>query len=285
MRHDGSGVAERHNSRKAYRKAMLKQKKAYWNGFLASAKKNDVWTAHQFTKIRVPNRVPGEDQSTPEAVEATIMSHFFPPGDNPAGATPPKQHETGYRGDAIAVAEISEILAKCSKKSAAGPDRLPYRVWKGIHSVNQNIIPGLVEEMLTWGIHPPMLKEATGVILPKPNKDNYTDCASFRVIALMQRLSKIAERVVAGRLTRIAYEKGLYSINQTGSLPHRSTVDAAVSLQHWIKEAQFARKKASSVFLDLKGGFDNVDYWKLMERLEGPIVVPEYLTNWIQILW
>ena len=127
-----------------------------------------------------------------------------------------------------------------------------------------------------------MLKEATGVILPKPNKDNYMDCASFRVIALMQTFSKIAERVVAGRLTRIAYEKGLYSINQRGSLPDRSTVDTAVSLQHWIREAQFAKKKASSIFLDVKGGFDNVDHRKLMERLEGPVGVPEYLTDWIR---
>jgi len=50
--------------------------------------------------------------------------------------------------------------------------------------------------MLTWGIHPPMLKESIGVILPEPNKPDYTDCASFRVIALMQTFSKIVERVV-----------------------------------------------------------------------------------------
>jgi len=74
------------------------------------------------------------------------------------------------------------------------------------------------------------------VKLPKPNKDHYTDCASFRVIALMQTFSKIAERVVASRLTDIAYKEGLYSINQTGSLPYRSMVDTTISLQHWIKE-------------------------------------------------
>ena len=98
------------------------------------------------------------------------------------------------------------------------------------------------------------------MILPKPNKSDYTDCASFRVIALMQTFSNIAERVVNNRLMNIAYKEGLYCINQTGSLPHRSTVDTAVSLQHWIKEAQFTKRMVSSLFLDVKGGFDNVDH-------------------------
>jgi len=90
----------------------------------------------------------------------------------------------------------------------------------------------LVKDMLTWGIHPPMLKESTGVILAKPNKSDYTDCTSFRVIALMQTLSKIVERLVNNCLLTIAYAEGLYCINQTGSLPHRSTVEVAISLQH-----------------------------------------------------
>ena len=76
----------------------------------------------------MPNRIPGENQNTPEVAEAAIMSHFFPQGDNPAGATLAKRHETGHRGEAIAVAAISEILAKCSKRSAAGPDHVPYGV-------------------------------------------------------------------------------------------------------------------------------------------------------------
>lgn len=81
---------------------------------------------------------------------------------------------------------------------------------------------------------------------------------------------------------KIAYDLGLYCIKQTGSLPHWSTVDTAVPLQHWIKEAQFAKKKVSSLFLDVKGGFDNMDHRKLLERLEGALAVPLYLTDWIK---
>ena len=49
------------------------------------------------------------------------------------------------------------------------------------------------------GYPPANVEKATGVILPKINKDNYMDCASFRVIALMQTFSKMAESVTASR--------------------------------------------------------------------------------------
>jgi len=61
-------------------------------------------------------------------------------------------------------------------------------------------------------------------------------------------------------------------------------VDAAISLHHWIKEAQFAKKKALSLFLDVKGGFDNVDHRKLVGVLAEAGEVPDYLTDWIQNL-
>jgi len=38
--------------------------------------------------------------------------------------------------------------------------------------VEEGIIPKMVKDILEWGIHPSMIKEWIGVILPKPgNKD------------------------------------------------------------------------------------------------------------------
>ena len=74
---------------------------------------------------------------------------------------------------------------------------------------------------------------------------------------------------------------GLDCIQQKGSLPYRSTVDAALFLQHWIKEAQFAKKNMSSLFLDVKGGFNNIDHRKLLERLSENDKVPDYLADWV----
>jgi len=167
-RRDGTGVHERDEAKGTYKKALIREKKKYWDDFLASAKKNDVWTAHQFTKIRVPNRVPGGQNSTPESTEQTIMSHFFPPGDNSVGHTPARKHDLDQESDLEWIGEISEVLKKCSGRSAAGPDQVPYGVWKGIHSVIPKILPMLVKDMLTWGIHPPMVKEHQQKNQPAP---------------------------------------------------------------------------------------------------------------------
>jgi len=183
--------------------------------------------------------------------------------------------------DRVTAGEVSETLEKCSNKSAPGADQVRYRVWKNIHRIEGKIIPKLVEDMLEWAIHPPMLKESTGIILPKPGKNDSTDCPSFRVITLMQIFSKIVERIINNMLMAIAYEEDMYCINRTGSLPQRSMVDAALSLKHWIRESQFTGKKTFTVFLDVKGGFDNVNYSKLLDLLGADEKIPRYLVDWI----
>jgi len=97
----------------------------------------------------------------------------------------------------------------------------------------------------------------------------------------MHTFSKITEGIVNQRLMVIAYKTDTYCINQMGSLPQRSTVDIALSLNHWTPESQFAGKKVSSVFLNVKGAFDNVNHKKLLDLLGTDGKVPEYLVDWI----
>jgi len=58
----------------------------------------------------------------------------------------------------VTAVEISNVLQKYSKKSAPGPNQVPYRVWKGIHGLNQGIILELVNDMLELVFHLPVLK-------------------------------------------------------------------------------------------------------------------------------
>ena len=83
----------------------------------------------------------------------------------------------------------------------------------------------------------------------------------------MQTFSKIAQRIINQRLIKFAKTNDLYSIRQTGSLPQTATFDACILLKHWVKEAQAPSLKASTMFLDIKGGFHNVDHRTLIDRL------------------
>jgi len=91
--------------------------------------------------------------------------------------------------------------------------------------VNRHVIPALINHMLRSSIHPPALQDSLGRLLHKPSQWDYDAFASYRVIALMQTFSKIAERIINQRLIKFAKASGLYSIRQTSSLPQRSTFE------------------------------------------------------------
>ena len=117
------------------------------------------------------------------------------------------------------------------------------------------------------------------MVLDTPGKPSYESHSSFRIIVLIRTFSKILERIIAARLPTAARLRGWLHANQCGSLPGLSTYDACLTLTNDVKTLQRARLKVSSLFLDIKAGFDNVDNNTLARILrEGGI--PPYLVSW-----
>ena len=134
--------------------------------------------------------------------------------------------------------------------------------------------------MLQYGHHPSSLKKANGIVLDKPGKASYDSPASFRVIVLLETLSKIVEWVTASRLSLLAMSCGLLHSHQTGSLPGLSMFDATATLAHEVHLFQRLDLKVSSPFLDIKGGFDNVDPSQLCAALRAK-GVHRYVIAWV----
>ena len=153
-------------------------------------------------------------------------------------------------------------------------------MWKSVHQIKPSLLPSLLDPQLAHGFHPPSLKKALGIVLNKPGKPSYDSPASFRVIVLLHTLSKILERVAASRLWAQAAICSLIHPLQCGSLPGRSTANAALVLQHNVESFHRLRYKVSTVFLDLKGGFDNVESPSLLSLHRRKGVSP-YLIQWV----
>src|SRR5437016_7125909 len=62
----------------------------------------------------------------------------------------------------------------------------------------------LYYHLIKIGFHPECWKEEIGVIIKKPNKENYLDPKSYRLISLINCLGKIAEKIVVERLSCFA---------------------------------------------------------------------------------
>jgi len=102
----------------------------------------------------------------------------------------------------------------------------------------------------------------------------------LRIIVLIRKFSKILERIIETRLLAAAWLRGLLHPNQCGSLPGLSTYDACLTLTNDVRTLQRARLKVSSLFLDIKAGFANVNN-KTLARILREGGIPHYLVSWV----
>jgi len=118
------------------------------------------------------------------------------------------------------------------------------------------------------------------VVLDKPGKASYDSPASFHIMVLLKTISKILERVMTVRLSAIARSRGLLHPNQCGALPGLSSSDGCLTLMREVKTLQRPRLEVSTLFLDIKAGFDNVNTSTLRARLLASRV-PSYMVDWV----
>ena len=249
-------ASEARSAKSTYFSAVNRAKHSHWRGFLAGADHQTVWKAKRLAGNRTPTRFPSlPGAATPEDTRDRLVEHFFQAQTHLTqnavcptfGHCPPVSRE-----------EVSRVLARSSPSSAPGPDTIPYGVWKKLHSLHPDILPSLTGPLVCSGYHPRALKRAEGIVLDKPGKTDYDTPVSYRLIILLETLSKIIERLVANRLSAQARELGLIHSNQCGSVVGVSAFHAVASLNHEVVIAQKLRLKASTLFLDVKGGFDNI---------------------------
>ena len=153
-------------------------------------------------------------------------------------------------------------------------------MWKRVDLINPAILLELLSPLVAFGYYPPSLKTANGVVLDKPGKASYDSPAPFRIIVLLKTIIKILERVMTGRLSAIARSRGLLHPNQCGSLPGLSSSNASLPLMHKVKTLQRLRVEVSTLFLDIKAGFDDVNASTLRARLLASHV-PSYMVDWV----
>jgi len=265
-------------SKAGYFKAIKAAKNKHWSSFLMTATPQSLWTAKRFAygcaQPCFPS-LPGAE--TPLQMKNILLDHFFPPKEP---FSPPPRLRPNKSAPPLTTDEIASALARCSPKSAPGPDGIPYSTWKQVNKINPSILLHILAPLGLLGYHPASVKSSNGVVLDKPGKPSYESPSSFRIIVLIRTISKILEMIIAAHILAAARLRGLLHPNQCGSLPGLRTYDACLTLTNDVKPLQRPRLKVSSLFLDIKAGFDNVDNKTVAQILrEGGI--PPYLVSWV----
>jgi len=175
--------------------------------------------------------------------------------------------------------EVGRALARSSPSSAPGPDKTPNSVWERVNRVAQHLIQDLLAPLVAYGSHPLTLKMADGIVLDKPGNPSYNSPSSCRVIVLLQTFSKMLERIMNPRLSCMARATGRVNPHRCSLLAGLSASDAVTTLTHEVKTLQMAGRKVSSLFLDIKEGFDNGNPTSFGGMLRAKGVNP-YLVSW-----
>jgi len=176
--------------------------------------------------------------------------------------------------------EITSSLRKCSSSSTPASDRIPYFAWKREHLVSPHLLLSLLDLLLKLQYHPTSMKKASGVVLDKPRKPFYGSPSSFKVISLLQTVSKALEKIVTTRLSLAAKSLMLLHHNQSSSLPVLCAFNVVFSLVNTIRTRQRTGLNVTAMFLGLMEGLDNVNISMPFPSLK-PAVVPLYMVAWI----
>ena len=105
---------------------------------------------------------------------------------------------------AVTPTEISSAIHTFAPNKAPGPDVMPFLLLQKAHQAAPQLFNTLYPALIQHGYHPLCRLQATGAILKKKNKPDYTAPKAYRIIAPLNCLGKISEKIIATRLSYLA---------------------------------------------------------------------------------
>jgi hypothetical protein len=186
-----------------------------------------------------------------------------------------------YQWPKIKRSEVKYAIYKSSAKKTLRPNRLSFRVLREAYATIPKLFDYFYSILITNGYHLKCFKEATGIILKKPQATkpsyrNYTLPKAYRIISLLNCLAKVMKKIVARRLAVIAEFKTLLHMHQIGGRRQKSAINAVMVLIQKMQANWRIRKRGSItsvLVLDIKNAYPTVratPFAKICIRIKLP---------------
>jgi hypothetical protein len=111
-------------------------------------------------------------------------------------------------------------------------------------------------------------------------KPDYSAPKAYGPITPLNCLGKISEKIRATRLAHLAEKHHLLDGLQIGGRPKRSAVNAAIFLATKIAQANKKDLITSTLCIDVKGAFDNVNKPRLLHTMRKMKLHPSVI-RWV----
>src|SRR5436189_6287358 len=102
------------------------------------------------------------------------------------------------------------------------------------------------------------------MVLRKENR-KATISKSYKVVSLLNCMRKIAEKIIATRLSYIAETFDLLDSDQMSDRRQKSAIDAVMTLIHDIQLARHENRVTSVLFMNIKEAYDHVSANNLLK--------------------
>jgi len=287
---DDGKWCEYRRQRNLYFRAIKLAKDKHWSDFLHDVHGKDIFTAIRAATRRENTTIPSlkinntlattfdqKSHALFTKLQAPQMTHPQPPLS--LNSTTLTQ---AWDWPAFTPQELEEAINSTKNTSAPGPDGISYKPIKEAFKATPKFFFDFYNALFSQGYHPSPWKIATGIVLKKKGKPDYTDPKAYRIISLLNCLGKVLDKLFANRLSYLANTTPLLDDSQFGGRKQRSALDAGLQLQHFVQKSwQEGRKIVGTAFYDFQGAFDRIQVDTLLQ-ISHHLNLPLNLQRWIK---
>jgi hypothetical protein len=181
------------------------------------------------------------------------------------------------------------MIKLMENKNSCGHDLLSNRMIKNEKVWFATTLTTLINESLTEGIFPEVLKKA--VVIPIFKKGDATNLNNYRPISLLPVMSKLFEKVLNKQITQVLDINGYIDDDQYGFRMQHSTEDAIVKFVDTIEKGLGENKHVVSISVDVSKAFDSCNHNIILAKMEqtglnehGISIMRSYLKDRVQMV-
>ena len=109
--------------------------------------------------------------------------------------------------------EVKQVIFTSLPKKAPGPDGISFAIIQEAYKAIAEVINLVYKILIKAGFHPQCWREETEVVLKKQRKPDYSLLKAYRIITLLNCLRKVAEKIMATRLSYLSQVSELLDID------------------------------------------------------------------------
>ena len=251
-------------------KSIRREKGRMWNDYRRNLRGAAVWRGAKFANPRAGATVEaltdrdGKQANTTTEIAEMVRRQSFPPKENDQYIELPPAAQAHQ---SVTEQAVERALFLQSVGKAPGPDKLSFGAVRLLWRWEKERIVKPAKAVVRTCRHPAMWKRASGVVIRKPGKDDYTKLKVYRSISLLSCLGKVVEKVVAELLAEEAERRGLLRDGQYGSRKRWSAIDSAAVMVDRAHPAWREGSIADVLLMDIKAAFPSVGRGRLIHTM------------------